>query len=235
MKKINGGATIWARKTIESDIFFWKPDKWFKIWFFIVNKVNHKNTKLFVKGSTFTTYAEISQYTKATKNQIDSFMRWAKEQSMLTTRKTTRGMTVTVLKYELYQDLSNYKNDTETETKPKQNRNITDTINNNDNNDKNDKNIATSNNVAPINQIFDIFYKSINPTINYGNKTSRKAAEYLINKLGPDKTIKLTEYACSVQGKKYAPTITTPYQLKEKLSQLKIYKEKQDLSNPIII
>ena len=35
MAKVNGGATLWARQTIESEIFFWKPAGWFKIWFFI--------------------------------------------------------------------------------------------------------------------------------------------------------------------------------------------------------
>ena len=136
MKRIKGGATIWARQTIESDIFYWKPDKWFKIWFFIVNKMNHQDTRLFVRGTNFTTYDEISKYTKATKNQIDSFVRFAKEQRMMTTHKTTRGMVVTVINYAIYQDLKNYKTDTETETQPKHNRNTTDTINKNDKNDK---------------------------------------------------------------------------------------------------
>lgn len=136
------GATIWLRQTIESDIFYWKPDKWFKIWFFIVNKVNHADTRLFERGSNFTTYKEISLYTKATKHQIDQFMRWAKEQSMLTTRKTTRGMVVTVLNYAKYQDYIKTKNDTPHETKTKHKRNTNDTINNNYNNYKNDKNIA---------------------------------------------------------------------------------------------
>lgn len=77
-----------------------------------------------------------------------------------------------------------------------------------------------------INQILDIFYK-INPNINYGNKTSRKAVDWMINKYGLDDLILITKYACHVQGEQYAPTITTPHQLKEKMAQLKIYHEKQ--------
>jgi len=142
MPELNG-ATIWSRKTLESDIFFWKPDKWFKIWFFLVNRVNHSDNKQFKRGSCFTTYSEISQYTKATKNQIDSFIQWSKEQSMLTTQKTTRGMVVFLLNYNKYQTLENYKTDTKTETKPKHNRNTTDTINKNDKNEKNN-NILTA-------------------------------------------------------------------------------------------
>lgn len=131
----NNGATVWARQTIESEIFYYKPDKWFKIWFYIVNRVNHTDNKLFKRGQNLMTYKEIQDATKSTKNQVDSFMRWAREQSMLTTQKTTRGMVVTVLKYAKYQNFSTYRTDTKTETKPKQNRHRTDTITNNDNNE----------------------------------------------------------------------------------------------------
>lgn len=134
------GATIWLRKTIESDVFYWKPDKWFKIWFFLINKVNHQDTKLFKRGSNFTTYQEISLYTKATRHQIDQFIRWAKKEQMLTTQKTTRGMIVFIDKYEECQDYIKTKNDTEHETKTKHKRNINDTINNNVKNDNNEKN-----------------------------------------------------------------------------------------------
>jgi len=74
-----------------------------------------------------------------------------------------------------------------------------------------------------INQIFNIFYKSINPTINFGNKTNRKAIEDLIKKMGFEKTLNTVNYAVKVQGEKYAPTITTPYQLYNKLGDLMVY------------
>jgi len=83
----------------------------------------------------------------------------------------------------------------------------------------------------PIHKIFDIFYQNLNPTISWGNKTSRKAAQELIDKLGEEKAIRSAEYAVSVQGKKYAPTITTPYQLKEKLAELVIYYKKENGSS----
>lgn len=139
MEKINGGATIWARQTIESDIFLTKPDKWFKIWFYIVNKVKFMDNGRFNRGQNFIKYAWIEDATGATKNQVDMFIRWAKEVQMLTTQKTTRGMIVNVLKYEIYQDLDSYENDTENETLTKQKRNINDTILKNDKNDKNEE------------------------------------------------------------------------------------------------
>ncbi len=107
--KIEGGATIWARQTIESEIFYWKPDKWFKIWFYIVNKVNHKDNKLFNRGTNLFTYKQIQLHTHSKRGQVDGLIRWAKREKMLTTKKTTRGMIVTVLNYDKYQNLDNYK------------------------------------------------------------------------------------------------------------------------------
>jgi len=84
--------------------------------------------------------------------------------------------------------------------------------------------IASSKNDG-IKKIMDIFYK-INPTLNWSNKTTRKSCDDLIKKYGLEETKKLAEYAISIQGEKYAPVITTPYQLWNKLSQLKIYYDK---------
>jgi len=165
------GATIWARQTITSAIFFYKPDKWFKIWFFIVNRVNHSDTKLFPRGSNLMTYAEISEHTKATKHQIDMFMRWAKKEQMLTTQKTTRGMIVTICNYNYFQDLDNYKNGTENELRPKRNRNGNDTINKNDNNGKNEKK-DTITKERVYSDDFESFWKKC----NWNSKGSKSSA-----------------------------------------------------------
>jgi hypothetical protein len=85
---------------------------------------------------------------------------------------------------------------------------------------------------ADIAKLFEVFQKSINPTINYGHKTQRQAATYLIDKYGLEKALKMAEYAAGIAGRSFAPVITTPYQLKEKLSQLMIYyKRENDQSN----
>ena len=111
------GATLWARQTIESNVFFNKPDKWFKIWFYLVTKVNHKDSKQFKRGQCLMKYEWIQEGTGATKAQVDMFIRWAKKSQMLTTQKTTRGMIVSITNYDVFQTLSNYKNDTKNEMK----------------------------------------------------------------------------------------------------------------------
>jgi hypothetical protein len=78
-------------------------------------------------------------------------------------------------------------------------------------------------------------FKTINPTINFGNKTYRSSLRDLIKKLGLDQTRAIIQYAVSVQGKPYTPTITNPYQLKIKLGDLKVYAEKQKAKSPATI
>lgn len=82
----------------------------------------------------------------------------------------------------------------------------------------------------PVNKVFNILYK-VNPMINFGNKTQRKITEELIKQLGEDKVIKMTEYATKVFGEKYAPTITTPLELKNNMAKLAAYWKKQEVNN----
>jgi len=86
---------------------------------------------------------------------------------------------------------------------------------------------------SQIKQVLDIFYK-FNPTLNWGNKTNRSAAEFMIKKFGLEETKRMAEAIRSVQGKPYAPVATTPYQMKEKLAQFKIYFESQKNNKPKI-
>lgn len=90
-----------------------------------------------------------------------------------------------------------------------------------------------------ITDLFERFEKTINPTINYGHKTNRKAAQWMIKKWGIERTLKLADYAISLHGTPYAPTVSTPYQLKEKYAQvsahyLKNQKEKDKNTIAII-
>lgn len=81
--------------------------------------------------------------------------------------------------------------------------------------------------LSDIDKLIDIFYKTVNPTINWGNKTTRKAAADLIKRFGLEGALKMAEAVVSIQGKAYAPVATTPYQMKEKLAQFKIYFDSQ--------
>jgi hypothetical protein len=88
----------------------------------------------------------------------------------------------------------------------------------------NNNSIATE--VAGVNDLFKIFHDTVNPMIRYQNTTERKASEALIKKLGLEKTITAAKFAVSIQGTKYAPTITKPTQLLNKYGELQAYYTK---------
>ena len=109
ISKILGGCTLWARQTIESDIFNTKPAKWFKMWFYLVNRANHIDNNQLKRGQCHLTYETIMLKCNATKSEVDHCMRWLKARRMLGTQKTTRGFIITIYNYERYQNIENYK------------------------------------------------------------------------------------------------------------------------------
>jgi len=125
---IPNGCTLWARQTLNSEIFLSKPDKWFKIWFYLVNRVNYLERGQYKRGECFLTYQEIMSNTACTRGQLDKFIRWSKLGQMLATRKSTRGMCVSVLKYAIFQNIKSYKDDTKVDAKSTQSRHRVDTI-----------------------------------------------------------------------------------------------------------
>jgi Helix-turn-helix domain len=93
------------------------------------------------------------------------------------------------------------------------------------------KDIPTAKAVDSKNQIFEVFYKTINPTINFANSVYRKACETLIEKLGLEKSITAAKYAVSIQNQKYAPVITNPLQLSNKYGELQAFYAKNHKIN----
>lgn len=76
-------------------------------------------------------------------------------------------------------------------------------------------------------EIIKLFKDSLSPSLSFGNKTQRKACAEMIEKFGFEQTMQMAEKAISVQGVAYAPVVTTPHQLYQKLGQLKIYFQSQ--------
>jgi len=82
-------------------------------------------------------------------------------------------------------------------------------------------------------EVIDAFKRTgLNPHVSFGNITQRKAAEELIKEHGKEKVIKYVEFARAVTGKRFAPSITTPVQLRDKLGTLAIYAERLKEEKP---
>jgi hypothetical protein len=84
-----------------------------------------------------------------------------------------------------------------------------------------------------ITTIMELF-STINPSIQYGNKTQRKACKDMILKFGASNVIHMVEQVILVQGQKYAPTATTPYAMYTKLGDFKVYFDKSKTASKVL-
>ena len=145
---IKGGYYMKARKIQDSKIAHASPCIR-EIWDWLLKECNHTETKVCKRGECLTSYKEIIEglswyigWRKMTykKHDCENTMKWLKKATMITTRKTTRGMFISVVNYDKYQDPKNYENLTEKTAKTTRKPQTSHTIHKNDKNVKNDKN-----------------------------------------------------------------------------------------------
>jgi hypothetical protein len=86
-----------------------------------------------------------------------------------------------------------------------------------------------------VGRVFEVFYLTINPQVQFGNKTHRKAIEDLIRRYGLDTVIAAAQYAVTVAGQPYAPVITTPHQLYLKWAALAVHKKRAENKGPTVV
>lgn len=99
-------------------------------------------------------------------------------------------------------------------------------IKNKDNKDKEDKDLQPQ--AANINKVIDVFSK-ITQTNLFKNTAQRKAVVDLLKRHPVEDVIRVAKLALQVQGRPYAPVITTPYQLMHKWAQLAFYVKSEGL------
>jgi hypothetical protein len=174
-----------ARKIMDSMVWQEKPSWWLKVWLYILMKVNHSDNAQFKRGTNFfntsTIFHDCALYNenikeRSVRNVISGF----RKSHMIVCKKTTRGVIITVVNYDQYQDFTAYKSPQEspTESPPRGQQKVhgKSTINNNDNNDnkthtddsaiqpkkvrrnkKASKDMAIKKDNAPTNQMIAIF------------------------------------------------------------------------------
>jgi hypothetical protein len=141
------GCILLARKTQESDIWVIKPSWWLKVWTYILMKVNHTDNKYFKRGENMFSRKEIHLHCHLSMDgvgieAIANLFRYLRENGMIHTQKTTRGIVIKVTNYDEYQKLENYKplskNHTGNHTDYTQTTHRLHTINKNVKNEKNE-------------------------------------------------------------------------------------------------
>ena len=188
---IPGGYILLSRRLIESEIWD-KPPMYLKVWIYILTKARHKANQKFSRGELLISIPEIQEAcshkvgfrkVKPTKDQIYNIIEWLRSvnesnyeddyendtnTTMIATTKTTRGMVVKVLNYNVYQDPKNYEDNgvnnyeevTKTTTKAERKQRLPDTIHKNvknvenDKNEKNEKNVVVGDDFALIYNLY---------------------------------------------------------------------------------
>ena len=146
--KIDGGYYIKARCIQESEIQH-APPHVREIWDWFIMKANHapykKYGNSFDRGQLLCTYADIQDalhwkigWRKKTysKGDCETAMKWLKKRVMVATRKTTKGMIVTICNYSRFQNPKNYETYKEAGNEPTVNLQTDDSINKKNKNEK---------------------------------------------------------------------------------------------------
>ena len=87
-----------------------KPSSWKVIWIYILGKVSHKDTPLFKRGEGYFHFTDERKQIgeDITPDTIKKFLQFSRKNEMLSTRRSTRGIRLKVLKYNKYQTFDNY-------------------------------------------------------------------------------------------------------------------------------
>ena len=148
-----GGYVMLARQIFESKIWVNKPSTWKVIWIYIIGQVNHKEIAGFKRGEGFFMFKkELSNIgCDITPNMVKKCFIFLKQNEMIRTKRSTRGVTVEVLNFGKYQDPENYTG-TDKRTKKELRKNLERTPINK--NDKNEKNVN-----IPFSQFWELYKK----------------------------------------------------------------------------
>jgi hypothetical protein len=122
---IDGGYILQPRKIDDSEIMH-APPVVRELWLYLLRKVNWKDNCKYMRGQGFFQLETIQKdlgwfvgYRRMvySKPQLTKALRRLREGNMIATTKETRGVFVSVCKYEFYQDKKNYEGNDEETTK----------------------------------------------------------------------------------------------------------------------
>jgi hypothetical protein len=228
-KEIKGGAFQVARKMFESELWLSKPSTWKIIWIYILGRVNHKEDSTCDRGEGF------FQWTKEIKlignditpDMIKKATNYFRGVEMISTKRSTRGVHIKVINYNIYQTLDSYISTKKALRKHLESTTI-------DKNVKNEKN--TLEGQAPQYEIVKVIdsFKEVNPAFGkwYGNTNQRNAITRMIETHTLEKVLRVIAILPKTNKIPYITNIQTPCQLEDRWSTLEaqLTKEKTKLS-----
>ena len=143
-EQIHKGAFQLARQIFSSEIWLEKPATWKVIWIYILGKVSHKDNGKFERGEGFfMPTKELKEIgIDVSIDIVKKCLVFLRKKEMISTRRSTRGVYIKVLKYNTYQTLDNYQGTGSSTKKALEKHQRSTTINKNVKNEKNEKNIT---------------------------------------------------------------------------------------------
>lgn len=219
------------RQITENSLWFSEPFTKGQAWIDLILNANHEDGSFWIRGIEIKLkrgqigWSQLTMSTrwKWSRNKVRRFLNWLESEQQIKQQNSAKTSIITLLNYDKYQNTEQ-----QTEQQKDNRRNTNKNVKKNKNvKNKEITHIAANSVAADINKIFEKFQLTVNPTIQYGNKTQRKAADYLIKQFTLERVLSTIDYLAEIQGDKFAPTITTPYQLKEKMGALIAYHKKQ--------
>lgn len=122
---IKGGYILQPRKIDDSPVIHESPVTR-ELWFYLLRNVNYTDGGQFIRGQGFFRLSEIAEdlhwwvgyrKMKYSKSAITKALRRLCEGNMTETTKATRGIVITILNYDIYQDPTKYEGNYEGPTK----------------------------------------------------------------------------------------------------------------------
>jgi len=117
---------ILKARCIEESAVAHAPPHVREIWDYFLRRALYKDGRHLKRGQLSTSYQQIQddlswtigwRRERYSRSQCQTAMKYLKKQDMIATRRTTRGLIVTICKYRYYQNPSNYENHDESRTK----------------------------------------------------------------------------------------------------------------------
>lgn len=110
MNDSSGGAFQVARQIFDSEFWTTKPASWKIIWIYMIGKVRHNTDNGFERGEGYFNFTKEAKQIgiDITTDMIKKFCQYARNNGMIDTSRSTRGIRIKVLNYNEYQTLNNY-------------------------------------------------------------------------------------------------------------------------------
>ena len=236
----NNGWILLYRKL--KDTGYYKKSQYVHLWIHLLLTANHEpkefmwNKEIIIikDGQLLTGRKQLSKETGIPETTIERALEFfVKNGHQIEQQKTTKFRIITIVNWKEYQT-EKHKVDKKTDNRRTTDGQQMDT-NNNVKNDNNDKEVLATGVADNLNPLIELF-KPINPSYGrlYANKTQRGALQRLVDKHGAEKIAKILETIQKTNQVKYAPTITTPLELENKLATLLLFlKREQGVSQSV--